>query len=880
MIRSLFKLPRFKYSPFSLVVASFVVTIANTCPVVAQVAVRIPDRDVEVWEIVNLDGQIWLGTAQGAYRIEGDTAKRIPDLDSAIHDIVNLDGQIWLGTAQGAYRIEGDTAKRIPDLDSAIHDIVKLDGQIWLGTSQGAYRVEGDTAKPIPNLDVEVYDIVKLDGQIWLGTSQGAYRVEGDTAKPIPDLVLPVWEIVKLDGQIWLGTARGAYRLEGDTAKPISNLDVKVYGRVKVLSVGKIVKLDGQIWLGTAQGAYRVEGDTAKPIPDLDLGRTLYDIVNLDGQIWLRTNRGAYRLDEDAVIGVDLVSTGPGWKFLDSILPWKFYVSPIKPEICYTRKDYSCADGKAPYDKSFPRKFESIIVVNDKDKFDELVQAKDYFSYLKQETVPNGINTVYISVRDQWGNTFNYERKIWVAGPGFIAFLGGVFWFGVLIIVIFLAPYNTFCNGLLMNPWFRTIGSFGLVPIALTTVPPIRSHILRRYRREIRQDDNFSQWLKRFVVPSVDFLPEIFGKLLNQRRVLFLQGQSGLGKTVYFRYLTCLYAAPEKGLLPKNVIPVFLTLSRYQDTDLETAFQIQLENYGRLQDKALTTWFLKQGGFVIFLDGLNEVNVATRDQVNRFVESYWKANYFCTSSQELYPNFNWMKTVELAALGRDEIKILLQRQLGKDKAETIMQQLTPESESIYSIPQNLEFAIKVVQQNQPLPQSLRELYKVTLAPVSDEWKEKGRNDFPELLFEKSYQMLCSHNPFFEKSEPDVPEELQNTLLTQKLLIRRGDHYYFQHDLIRAFLASEYFTPRWRELIAKNEVTIDENWRSLLELALCELTNPEEAKDLLFIVLDKNLQLAGKLFNYLKTNSPQLCASWANDFTRKFGEQNLNQLPEK
>ena len=189
---------------------------------------------------------------------------------------------------------------------------------------------------------------------------------------------------------------------------------------------------------------------------------------------------------------------------------------------------------------------------------------------------------------------------------------------------------------------------------------------------------------------------------------------------------------------------------------------------------------------------------------------------------------------------------------GNDEADTFSENLTEESEKIYRIPQNLEFGIELFRQNQPLPDSLGELYQASLAPVLEIWKQQGRSDFPELLFKKSYQMLCSRNPFFEQSEPSVPKELQNTLLDKKFLIRRGDNYYFQHDLVRAYLAAQYFIPRWRELT--NEVTFDENWRSLLEFTLIDLAYPEEIEDLLFVVLDKNLKLAGKLFTDNSVNS--------------------------
>ena len=48
-------------------------------------------------------------------------------------------------------------------------------------------------------------------------------------------------------------------------------------------------------------------------------------------------------------------------------------------------------------------------------------------------------------------------------------------------------------------------------------------------------------------------------------------------------------------------------------------FNAQLKSYGLLTDPDLNLWFLQQGGFLFFLDGLNEISHETRQSVNRFL---------------------------------------------------------------------------------------------------------------------------------------------------------------------------------------------------------------------------------------------------------------------
>ena len=70
------------------------------------------------------------------------------------------------------------------------------------------------------------------------------------------------------------------------------------------------------------------------------------------------------------------------------------------------------------------------------------------------------------------------------------------------------------------------------------------------------------EWKERFVVPSENFLPESFGQLLEKQRVILLIGQSGIGKTSYFRFLTACYAAKIKNeLQPKGDGVIFITTS-------------------------------------------------------------------------------------------------------------------------------------------------------------------------------------------------------------------------------------------------------------------------------------------------------------------------------
>ena len=71
----------------------------------AQVVKRIPDQPLSIEAIEVVGAKVWLGTPQGAYRVDGETAKRIPDEALFIRAIKAVGAKVWLGTALGAYRI-------------------------------------------------------------------------------------------------------------------------------------------------------------------------------------------------------------------------------------------------------------------------------------------------------------------------------------------------------------------------------------------------------------------------------------------------------------------------------------------------------------------------------------------------------------------------------------------------------------------------------------------------------------------------------------------------------------------------------------------------------------------------------------------------------
>ncbi len=463
-----------------------------------------------------------------------------------------------------------------------------------------------------------------------------------------------------------------------------------------------------------------------------------------------------------------------------------------------------------------------------------------------------------------------------------IAVLVPVFWGVLLILTLALAPYVDFFHDLLMNPWLRKFGSFGLIPLFLSIVPALREYILRRYRKGLLLDREFREMAEQFVLPSEDYSAECFGKRLDECQQLLLHGPSGIGKTAYLRFLACTYASSNgDSILPRGVLPVFIPLDRYQGQEPATAFAAELGTLGDLADSELSKWYLQQGGFVILLDGLNEVDASAQGKVNSFINANRKKNFFCVTSQQVYPLFDWIERIPLKGLTEETIKEILERKLGAH-AEGALQQFTADTYRLYTVPQELEFAIEQVLAGNAVPQSTRELYDAIFQPVFDEWALAGQLDYKAILFSRAYEMLVEKQSYFDGGTPEISDEIIAALLNRKILVDRVPHYMFRHDLVRAFLAAQHLAPCWRILFEKDLSKADLNWLPMLQFAVANLSEgnrqgtADPVRALVFEVLNINTKLAGDLFNALMKMNPALCDGWKDEFSKWFGEKILER----
>ncbi|MCP5106380.1 MAG: hypothetical protein GY950_23545 [bacterium] len=835
----------------------------------------IEEKDIFITKMQEFNGQVWLHSNKGTWRVKDDSVIRI--LDQNLHsssnpNIMKMGNHTWIKTDEGLWRVEGNAAVRKIDVNDGNFSIKSIGNETWVFSHaerersrfndalnvNGAWRIRGNSVQRIPDQDLDVGIIRKIGDDTWIGGDKGAWRIRGNSAQRIPDQDLDVDTIQEIGDYTWIGGDKGAWRIKGNSIQQLTEKNTTHF-----------VIISDQVWAQTGKGGLRVDGDIAAGGIYIDV--PINQVENLGEHSWLFYG-DTYKFHKNTRIVVDFATKASWWRTLLRIfLPGEVWIGrTFSPKPRYVDD----SSGTDPFAKEFPRNFK-IIVETDPEKFQQKV-AKRRYSALEdsEKNISPGSYTVYVKVLDHWGRTYELPpRKVWVIpGPLSVIVLIPLLGIGLLLIILFLAPFSTFCHDLVMNPFLRKYGSFGVVPLLITAFPRIRRYLLRRYIDNLQKDNDFSMWLDRFVLPGENFHPSSFGKLLKEKRKLLYLGKSGVGKTSYFKYLVAYFAAGNRPDVLKGIQPVFLPLSRYADKPPEEVFDSQLKSYGRIIDEKLGRWFLKQGGFIIFMDGLNEVSKETRDQVNRFVDQYKNANYICLNAQEEDSNLSWIEPINILPLNPGKINEVLALRLGEKWAADVIETFDETAYKLCEIPHNLDLVIQLLKEKENLPKTETELYAKIIDGIFARWKEEGKGEYENLLYQRAFEMIRTGDLVFNSTGYNIhiPGEMTDRLSEKKsrMLVKRDNHYYFRHDLIRAFLASRYVGPRWREFLLDNEMYVDFNWRAMLEFVIISQGSSEEIKELLFAILEKNKILARTLFEWLGIHYPALCKSWLREFKIK------------
>jgi hypothetical protein len=365
------------------------------------------------------------------------------------------------------------------------------------------------------------------------------------------------------------------------------------------------------------------------------------------------------------------------------------------------------------------------------------------------------------------------------------------------------------------NPWVRRILGVGYVGFLLTWFPPFRRKLFEPFKPSLLADaglDNFYDQSyfpeSKVKVPTSGDIQPITAALPSIQGQIILEGDSGLGKSMFLRHL----------LQNSQRIVVYLPAQKCHKGVIEA---IQDKLHGQAQDAGFLKNLIYSGAIDICIDGLNEVTAETRAKICQFVESYFRGNIIMTTQPLEWTPPSTAKTYYLQPLEQQQIQEFLisrQAQLPQDAkiqgadyekactnylTEVLKDQQAQEEldavRRILSNPMDLTVvALMLSQGKHPNLFHLQEQqYNLMAAEYQQEWKQ----EFPLKRFSAAvYQMRLEDKQAlpadeFHQVAMSLEDEKYKMVVSRQWQDEKGEakkEWYFRHDKIMDFFLVQNF----------------------------------------------------------------------------------------
>jgi len=262
------------------------------------------------------------------------------------------------------------------------------------------------------------------------------------------------------------------------------------------------------------------------------------------------------------------------------------------------------------------------------------------FNTEQKENIANYLEVLKDEKKSRWTEKITQQGSITLLNHALI-------WAGLILIY----PKSRQIQAMFFwNPKMRKFCGLGYVGLALTWIPFLRSKLFAPFKESLQSDADLANFnpqdyfadsevkLKgaKEAQPVKAVLPEIRGQIV-------LEGESGLGKSMFLRHL----------VQSSRRIAVYLPAKKCDKGVMEA---IQAKLHGPANDPDFLQNLIYSGAIDICIDGLNEVTPDTRAIITSFVERYFKGNMIM-ATQPLEANLpSTTKTYRLQPLKREQVE--------------------------------------------------------------------------------------------------------------------------------------------------------------------------------------------------------------------------------
>ena len=253
----------------------------------------------------------WFGTMiNGMYKISPEGVDHFdpityPNLQHVRSFAEDDEGNLWIGTSNGAERYDGATFKHYGREEGLTNTYVfgiqpDHQGRVWIGTMDGLSVLEDDSLRTIDlnaGADRKIVFTVQegQDDRIWIGSVLGLMYYENDQLHKVSVIhKRPVTSILADNsGDLWLGTLGfGVLRYRPQTGEVVDSLNTSHGLNSSTVYFTKFDGL-GDLWIGTSKGVNHVDMEMYR----MESAKTIRAFGKADGILGIETNTNAATTD-------------------------------------------------------------------------------------------------------------------------------------------------------------------------------------------------------------------------------------------------------------------------------------------------------------------------------------------------------------------------------------------------------------------------------------------------------------------------------------------------------------------------------------------------------------------------------------------------------
>lgn len=272
-------------------------------------------------------GNIWIGTRSGLFRMIGDQVYAYPTESPLsrlrINSLYADDSGLWVSSNNlGLIKVEGDSYTIFENMQDGstigVRNVIRDSrNQLWVGANNGIYKLQGESFEKIAFEKSNTLGFVNviledLYGSIWFGTEGGLVRFANDEYQLMTESQgLSNNTIQSLmqdeEGSLWIGTYRGGINRLKDGK-------FQNYGTPEGLAgdiVNVVYRDRDLVWIGTESGLSRLSGRTVKNYTigtDFSGNRVRAILRDKKGRLWIGTYGGLYTLENEQLKRFDFGS--------------------------------------------------------------------------------------------------------------------------------------------------------------------------------------------------------------------------------------------------------------------------------------------------------------------------------------------------------------------------------------------------------------------------------------------------------------------------------------------------------------------------------------------------------------------------------------------